>query len=128
MDNDATSRQRKQDRRTSKKKIDKFEKGNIPVSREASAFAAILALLAITAFMARDFLKSVGCTLTRLSSDPGGLQLQNGADAASLFEARVWEIGASIVPVLAAGLASSFLQHGPRIVLTGSSGIGLVYH
>ena len=43
-----------------KKVLDEFEKGNIPVSREASAFAAILASLAITAFMARDFLKSVG--------------------------------------------------------------------
>ena len=103
-----------------KKVLDEFEKGNIPVSREASAFAAILPLLAITAFMARDFLKSVGFTLKRLSSDPGGLQLQNGADVASLFETLVWEIGASIVPVLAvllmAGLASSFLQHAPRIV------------
>ena len=108
------------DEPTEKKVLDEFEKGNIPVSREASAFAAILPLLAITAFMARDFLKSVGFTLKRLSSDPGGLQLQNGADAASLFETRVWEIGASIVPVLAvllmAGLASSFLQHAPRIV------------
>jgi flagellar biosynthetic protein FlhB len=61
-----------------KKILDEFEKGSIPVSREASAFAAILALPAITAFMAKDFLKSVGFTLTRLSSDPGGLQLQNG--------------------------------------------------
>jgi flagellar biosynthetic protein FlhB len=105
---------------TEKKVLDEFEKGNIPVSREASAFAAILPLLAITAFMARDFLKSVGFTLKRLSSDPGGLQLQNGADVASLFETLVWEIGASIVHVLAvllmAGLASSFLQHAPRIV------------
>ena len=63
---------------TEKKVLDEFEKGNIPVSREASAFAAILALLAIMAFMARAFLKSVGFTLKRLSSDPGGLQLQNG--------------------------------------------------
>jgi flagellar biosynthetic protein FlhB len=106
---------------TEKKILDEFEKGNVPVSREASVFAAIIALLAITAFMARDLLRSVGFTLARLSSDPGGLLLQNSADAVSLLKPLVWEIGAPIIPVLVvlmiAGLASSFLQHAPRIVL-----------
>jgi flagellar biosynthesis protein FlhB len=115
-----------------KKVLDEFEKGNIPVSREASAFAAILPLLAITAFMARDFLKSVGFTPKRLSSDPGGLQLQNGADMASLFEILVWEIGASIVPVLAVllwrGLLPRFFSTLPASYSTGSSRIGIVYH
>src|ERR1019366_5998811 len=57
---------------TEKKILDEFEKGNTPVSREASTFAATIAMLAITAFMARDLLSSVGSTLKRLSSDPGG--------------------------------------------------------
>jgi flagellar biosynthetic protein FlhB len=105
---------------TEKKILDEFEKGNTPVSREASTFAATIAMLAITAFMARDLLSSVGSTLKRLSSDPGGLLLENGADAVALFKVLVWEIGAPIIPVLAillmAGLASSFLQHAPHIV------------
>lgn len=105
---------------TEKKILDEFEKGNIPVSREASVFAATLAMLAITAFMAKDLLRTVGFTLARLSSDPGGLLLQNSADAVSLYKTLVWDIGVPFIPVLAAlmiaGLASSFLQHAPRII------------
>ena len=106
---------------TEKKILDEVEKGNIPVSREAAVFATMLALLAIAAFMARDLLKSIGLTLELLSSDPGGLLLQNSADAVSLFSNLTWDIGKSLIPMLAilliAGLASSFLQHPPRIIL-----------
>jgi len=106
---------------TEKKILDEVEKGNIPVSREAAVFATMLALLAIAAFMARDLLKSIGLTLELLSSDPGGLLLQNNADAVSLFSNLTWDIGKSLIPMLAilliAGLASSFLQHPPRIIL-----------
>ena len=105
---------------TEKKILDELEKGNIPVSREASIFAAVAAMLAITSFMARDLLKSVGLTLQQLSSDPGGLLIQNSADAVSLYKTLVWEIGEPFIPVLVillvAGLASSFLQHAPRII------------
>jgi flagellar biosynthesis protein FlhB len=106
---------------TEKKILDEVEKGNIPVSREAAVFATMLALLAIAAFMARDLLKSIGLTLELLSSDPGGLLLQNSADAVSLFSNLTWDIGKSLIPMLAilliAGLASSFLQHPPRMIL-----------
>jgi flagellar biosynthesis protein FlhB len=105
---------------TEKKILDEFEKGNIPVSREASVFAATIAMLAITAFMARDIMKSVGLTLERLLSNPSGVLFENSADVVSLFNMLVWEIGAPFIPMLAtllmAGLASSFLQHAPRIV------------
>ena len=105
---------------TEKKILDEVEKGNIAVSREASVFAATLALLVITAFLANDLMRSVGLTLERLSSDPSGLVLRNGTDAVSLFNALVWEIGTPFIPMLVillmAGLASSFLQHAPRIV------------
>jgi flagellar biosynthesis protein FlhB len=106
---------------TEKKILDEVEKGNTPVSREAATFATMLALLAITAFMARDLLKSISLTLELLASDPGGLLLENGADAVSHFSKLVWDIGAPLVPMLAvlsiAGLASSFLQHPPQIIL-----------
>jgi flagellar biosynthetic protein FlhB len=106
---------------TEKKILDEVEKGNIPVSREAAAFATMLALPAIAAFMARDLLKSIGLTLELLSSDPGGLLLQSSADAVLLFSKLVWDIGKPLIPMLAilliAGLASSFFQHPPRIIL-----------
>jgi flagellar biosynthetic protein FlhB len=105
---------------TEKKIVDEAEKGNIPVSREASFFAFTLAMLAITAFMAKDLLRSVGYTLQQLSSDPSGVLIQNSADAVTFFNTLVWEIGTPFIPILAillmAGLASSFLQHPPRIV------------
>jgi flagellar biosynthetic protein FlhB len=105
---------------TEKKILDEVEKGNIPISREASVFAATVALLVITAFLAKDVMRSVSLTLEQLSSDPGGLLLRNGADAISLFDTLVWEIGTPFIPalavLLAAGLASSLLQHAPRIV------------
>lgn len=106
---------------TEKKILDEFEKGNIPVSREASVFAATIAMLAIAAFMARDLLRSAGQILRQLASDPGGLVLHNSADAVSLFYKLIWEVGAPLIPMLvtllAAGLASSFLQHPPRFIL-----------
>jgi flagellar biosynthesis protein FlhB len=105
---------------TEKKLLDELEKGNIPVSREASVFAATLALLAITAFLAKDLMRSVGLTLERLSGDPSGLVLRSSSDTVSLFNTLIWEIGTPFIPMLVilltAGLASSFLQHAPRIV------------
>jgi flagellar biosynthesis protein FlhB len=105
---------------TEKKLLDELEKGNVPISREASVFAATLALLAIAAFLARDLMRSVGLTLERLSGDPSGLVLRNSTDAVSLLNTLVWEIGTPFIPMLVillmAGLASSFLQHAPRIV------------
>jgi flagellar biosynthesis protein FlhB len=105
---------------TEKKILDEFEKGNIPISREASVFAFTIALLAITAYMAKDLLRSVGFTLQRLLSDPSGLSIQNSADVVSLFNMLVRQIGTPLIPILVslliAGLASSFLQHAPRIV------------
>ena len=114
-------RESKTEEPTEKKILDEYEKGNLPVSREASVFAAVLALLAIAAFMARDLLSSVGLTLAQLSSDPGGLLLRNSADAESLYNTLAVDIGAPFIPLLAillaVGLASSFLQHAPRIVV-----------
>ncbi|HUI19692.1 MAG TPA: EscU/YscU/HrcU family type III secretion system export apparatus switch protein [Methylocella sp.] len=105
---------------TEKRILDEFEKGNIPISREASAFAFTLALLVITAFIANHFMKSAAFTLERLANDPSGILLRNSADAVSLFKALLWKIGAPLIPIwvvlLLAGLASTYLQYAPRIV------------
>lgn len=105
---------------TEKRILDEFEKGNFPVSREAYVFAAMLAMLAIMAFLAKGVLKSVGLSLEHLAANPGGILLQNSADAAALYNSLIYEIGVPFIPVLvilmAVGLASSFLQHAPRII------------
>lgn len=106
---------------TEKKILDEFEKGNIPISREASVFAFVFGLLSIMAFTARDLLRSIGATLERLSSDPSEVSLQSGTDVISFFCTVVWETGTPIVPslliLLIAGLASTFLQHAPHIII-----------
>ncbi len=105
---------------TEKKILDEFERGNIPVSREASVFAFSITLLAVTACIARNLLRTVSCTLQQLWSQVGGVRLQNGADAVSFLNILFWKIGVELVPLLvtllAAGLAASFLQHTPRFV------------
>jgi flagellar biosynthesis protein FlhB len=115
-----TDNESKTEEPTEKKILDELERGNIPISREASFFASAAASLAIAAFLANDLLRSVSLALERLSSDPSGWSLQNGADAIALLDAIAWEISRPLIPVvtilMAAGLASSFLQHAPRIV------------
>jgi flagellar biosynthesis protein FlhB len=105
---------------TQKRILDEVERGNIPISREASLFAASAAMLAILAFLARDVLKSLTFTLEQLSTDPAGWSLRTPSDVIALFASLTWEIGRPLIPVIvilmAAGLAATFLQHPPRIV------------
>jgi flagellar biosynthesis protein FlhB len=105
---------------TEKKIRDSVEKGKIPVSREASIFSSMIALLIILSFLTVDSARNLASTLSRLIDDPSGIRIRNGADALEFMVV----IGASsaslllpIVIVLAiAGLAASFLQNAPRIV------------
>lgn len=105
---------------TEKKILDEFERGNIPISREASLFAATAAILIILAFLARDVVRSLSFTLAQLANDPGGWLLHSSSDAIALFTALGAEIGRPLIRVVVvltvAGLASTFLQHPPRIV------------
>ncbi|MCI0598197.1 MAG: flagellar type III secretion system protein FlhB [Beijerinckiaceae bacterium] len=106
---------------TEKKILDEVERGNIPISREASLFATSAATLAICAFLAPDLLRSISSTLERLSNDPGGWLLRSSADARELLTALAWEISRPLIPpvivLMAAGLASTFFQHAPHVVL-----------
>ncbi len=107
---------------TEKKILDEFERGNIPLSKEASLFAICATAMIILLFLARKTLRSITFTLEQLSNDPGGWLLNAPSDAIALFATLLWEIGRPLIPVfvilMAAGLASTFLQHAPRIVPT----------
>ncbi len=104
---------------TDKKILDEFERGNIPISREASLFAATAAILIILAFLARDVVRSLTLTLAQLANDPGGWLLHSPSDAIALFTTLGAEIGRPLIRVVVvltvAGLASTFLQHPPLI-------------
>lgn len=106
---------------TEKKIRDEIEKGNVPVSREASIFATVAGMLIIAAFLVKDFIGSTTLALARLFGDPGGWLLKNGFDAVALFKLVAWDMFKLMIPLLvvlmAAGLLSSFLQNAPRLVL-----------
>lgn len=117
---EAPEKESKTEEPTEKKIRDSVEKGKIPISREASIFASMIALLIILSFLTVDSVRNLTSTLARLIDDPSGIRIRNGADATKFLTV----IGASaarmllpIVVVLSlAGLASSFLQNVPRIV------------
>ena len=105
---------------TERKILDELEKGNLPISREASAFAAAFAMVVIVAFLARNLLKSLGTALSELLIDPAGLRLETGGDAVLLLSDLAWQVSVPLIPVLTilivAGIGASFLQHAPRFV------------
>lgn len=106
---------------TEKKIFDEYERGNFPISREASLFASSAATLLILVFLARNLLRSITFALEQIANDPGGWTLNAPPDAIALFTALTWDICRPLIPalviLLAAGLASAFLQNAPRLVL-----------
>jgi flagellar biosynthesis protein FlhB len=82
---------------TEKKILNEFERGNIPISKEASLFATCATTLIILVFLARDVLRSSTFTLERLSNDPGGWLLHTPSDAITLFATIVWEIARPLI-------------------------------
>jgi flagellar biosynthetic protein FlhB len=117
---EAPDKESKTEEPTEKKIRDSVEQGKIPVSREASIFASMMALLIILSFLTADGVRSLTSTLARLIDDPSGVRIRIGADAIQFLGAvgvSAAQLVLPIVIVLAlAGLASSFLQNAPRIV------------
>ncbi|WP_417669136.1 flagellar biosynthesis protein FlhB [Roseibium sp.] len=106
---------------TEKKIQDAIEKGNIPTSKEAPVFASFVAVLLIGSFVLASGVSGLASGLMQMIDKAGGYTLGNGADALSLSHAIALEAArflAPIVTILAgAGLAASFLQNRPRIVV-----------
>jgi flagellar biosynthesis protein FlhB len=105
---------------TEKKIRDSVEKGQIPISREASIFSSMIALLIIQNFLTVDSVRHLTSTLGQLIDDPSGIRIRNGTDAVELMVVVGGSSARLVLPmviVLAiAGLAASFLQNAPRIV------------
>ncbi len=103
---------------TESKIRDEVERGNVPFSREASAFASLAGMLIIAAFMLRDMAGSLVTTLEGLLGAVAGWRLRNGFDAIALFRLIAWESFRLLCPffviLMAAGLLSSFLQNAPK--------------
>ncbi|MGP9813380.1 flagellar biosynthesis protein FlhB [Rhodopseudomonas sp. NSM] len=117
---EAPDKESKTEEPTEKKIRDSVEKGKIPVSREVSIFASMIALLLIQSFLTVGNVRGLSATLARMIDDPAGIRIRNGADAVALL----MTVGASaarlvipIVTVLAlAGVAASIFQNAPNLV------------
>ena len=117
---EAPDKESKTEEATEKKIRDSVEKGQIPISREASIFSSMIALLIILSFLTVDSVRHLTSTLGRLIDDPSGFRIGNGADAVDFLAVLGVSSARFVLPiaiVLAiAGLAASLLQNAPRIV------------
>ncbi|MCM2291411.1 flagellar biosynthesis protein FlhB [Allorhizobium sp. BGMRC 0089] len=106
---------------TEKKIRDAIEKGNIPMSREAPLFTAMLAFYIYFIFFLPNGVKTMTGTLKDLFEKPDQWQLETGPDVMSLFIHLGWSMAALLTPMLLLtmlfGLAQSFAQHMPSFVL-----------
>jgi flagellar biosynthetic protein FlhB len=117
---DTPDRDSKTEEASEKKIRDELERGNVPVSQEASVFAAFGGLLLFTTFFMKDGVQALVYALSRVLDNAGGLRLRNGGDAVVLFSALTDAVGKVCVPVfvilIGAGLAASVAQNPPSIV------------
>jgi flagellar biosynthetic protein FlhB len=106
---------------TEKKVRDALEQGKIPVSREASMFASMSALMVGLSFLIGPGMRQLVPTLQGFIDDPGGYRIRNAADALDLFTVVGLEAMRFLVPpvvtMIGFGLAASLLQNAPRLVL-----------
>src|SRR5215472_4489449 len=70
---------------TEKKIRDALDQGKIPVSREASIFASMAALMVIQAFLIGQGVQQLVPTLKSFLDEPDGFPLSTAADAQNLL-------------------------------------------
>jgi flagellar biosynthetic protein FlhB len=106
---------------TEKKIRDALEQGKIPISREASVFASMAALMVIQAFLIGQSVQELVPTLKGLLDDPNDFRLIAPADAKVLLSAVGLQAMRFLLPIVLVmivfGLAASLLQNSPRLVL-----------
>jgi flagellar biosynthetic protein FlhB len=118
---EAPDQESKTEQPTEKKIRDALEQGKIPVSREASIFASMAALMVIQSFLIGQGVQQLVPTLKGFLDDPDGIRLSTGADAQNLMSVVGLEAMRFMLPLvivlIAFGLAASLLQNAPRLVL-----------
>lgn len=118
---DTSDKESRTEEPTEKKVRDSLEQGKIPVSREASIFASMAALMVIMSFLIAQGVQQLTPTLKNMLDDPEGYPLNNGADAQNLLAVVGLEALRFLVPLIVImmvfGLAASLLQNAPRMVL-----------
>jgi flagellar biosynthesis protein FlhB len=117
---DQPDRDSKTEEASEKKIRDELERGNVPVSREASIFAAFGGLLLFSTFFLKESGQALVYGLSRLLDNASDWRLRNGGDAIQLLSALTDSVGGIFVPIfiilIGAGLAASVAQNPPSIV------------
>jgi flagellar biosynthesis protein FlhB len=118
---EASDQESKTEQPTEKKIRDALEQGKIPVSREASIFASMAALMVILSFLIGQGVQQLVPTLKGFLDDPDGIRLSTAADAQNLLSVVGLQSMRFILPLvvvlIAFGLAASLLQNAPRLVM-----------
>ena len=118
---EASDQESKTEQPTEKKIRDALEQGKIPVSREASIFASMAALMVIQSFLIGQGVQQLVPTLKGFLDDPDGIRLSTAADAQNLLSVVGLQAMRFMLPLvivlIAFGLAASLLQNAPRLVL-----------
>lgn len=118
---DTSDQASKTEEPTEKKISDAVEQGKIPVSREASIFASMAALIVIQAFLVGQGVQQLVPAMKSLLDDPDGVRLSTAADAQNLLSVVGLHAMRFMLPLVLVlivfGLAASLLQNSPRMVL-----------
>ncbi|MDW9688852.1 flagellar biosynthesis protein FlhB [Sinorhizobium meliloti] len=106
----------------SEKKIsDATEKGNVPFSREVTAFASTLAIYIFVVFFLSDGAANMAEALKDIFEQPEAWRLDTATDAVALISHVVLKCAALVLPVfillILFGVGSSIFQNLPRPVL-----------
>src|ERR1700761_169419 len=103
---------------TQKKILDAIEKGDVPLSREASIIASILAMLLVCSFMLRNGAIDLTMALERILDNASNVPLNGAADAVQLFSFILTQAGhfliAAVVVMILAVLIANFAQKTPH--------------
>lgn len=106
---------------TERRVQDAIEKGNVPYSREAGIFASLAAVFVALSYFVGTNVANLRDAMMRLIDNPGGFSLESGADAVNLFALLGMESAGVLLPfvlvIMLAGLASTFFQNAPQLVL-----------
>ncbi len=106
---------------TGKRLEEAANEGNLPFSREVTAFASTVSIYIFVVFYAVSGGGYVANTLKDVFEQADQWDINTGSDIISIFYRIYWNSGAVLVPVFALliifGLGASFLQNTPRFIL-----------
>lgn len=109
---------------TEKRISDAVEKGNLPISREATTFAAIAAMCVMATAVVPTAAANLGRMLAVLLDKSSGIRLESAADITSLIRLMSMDVAIAVGPALllmitaglvAAGAQGSLAPHAERL-------------